>query len=97
MTRLTILKLCTVAPEPPSTATEPVPVNPVPEPVVVPEPLCRSCAVAHIAKGHNDGQEILLCGLGGWLRELPFPVARCTDYRERSKRSAGAAGFGRAG
>ena len=98
MGRLTILKLCAVAPGPPAPATEePVPGNPVPAPVVVSEPLCRTCAVSHIANGHTDGQEVILCGFGGWLRELPFPVARCTDYRERSKRSAGTAGFGCAG
>lgn len=94
MGRLTVLKLCAVAPEPPAPAIEPVPDIPVPAVVAVPEPLCRTCSVAHIAQGHADGQEIVLCGLGGWLRELPFAVAKCTDYRERSKRTRDAAGFG---
>jgi hypothetical protein len=95
MGRLNILKLREVAPAAPAPAPEPVPDIPVPAPAVVLESLCRTCAVSHIAQGHADGQETLLCGLNGWLRELPFPVARCTDYRVRGKRAASPAGFGR--
>ncbi len=94
MARFNILKLREVAPVSPAPTPEPVPDIPVPAPAVVLESLCRSCAVAHIAMGHAEGQEILLCGLGGWLRELPYPVARCTDYRVRGKRAAGGVGFG---
>ena len=94
MSVLTILKLRGVAPVAPAPTPELVPDIPVPAPVVVPESLCRGCAVAHIVLGHAEGQEILLCGLGGFLRELPYPVARCTDYRVRGKRAAGVVGFG---
>ena len=94
MARLNILKLRGVAPVAPAPTPEPVPDIPVPAPAVVPESLCHGCAVAHIAQGHAQGQEIVLCGLGGWLRELPYPVARCTDYRVRGKRAAGVVGFG---
>jgi hypothetical protein len=92
MSHLTILKLRAVVPVPPALDPEQVPDIPVPAPV--PESLCRSCAVAHISQGHADGQEITLCGLGGFLRELPFSVARCTDYRVRGKRGGAPAGFG---
>ncbi len=94
MIRLNILELRGVAPVAPAPTPEPVPDIPVPAPAVVLESLCRSCGVAHISQGHVDGQEIILCGLGGWLRELPYPVARCTDYRVRGKRAAGPVGFG---
>ena len=51
-------------------------------------------AVAHIVRGNGVGEELILCGLNGWLRELPFPVSTCTDYRERAERGAGLVGFG---
>lgn len=84
MARLNILKLRAVAPVAPA---------PAPAAVRAVETLCRRCALAHVTRGHNAGEEVILCGLGGWLRDLPFPVARCTDYRERSER-AGRVGFG---
>ncbi len=85
MARLNILKLRAVAP----VAAAPT----VPAAVRAPETLCRGCALAHVSRGHGAGEEVILCGLGGWLRDLPFPVARCTDYRERSTRDR-AVGFG---
>lgn len=91
---LNILKLRAVAPVPPALDPEQVPDIPVPAPVPVPEPLCRTCAVAHIAAGPAAGQEMILCSLNGCLRELPFPVVRCTDYRVRGKRARGSIGFG---
>ena len=94
MARLNILKLRAVAPVSPAPAQELVPDIPVPAPASVAESLCRNCAVAHISVNHAPGQVIVLCGLGGWLRELPFPVSRCTDYRPRAQRAAGPVGFG---
>jgi hypothetical protein len=85
MARLNILKLRAVAP--------PAPL-PEPEPVAVPATLCRCCAVAHIVNGDGAGEVMILCGLNGWLRELPFPVSTCTDYRVRGERVAGLVGFG---
>ena len=87
MALLNILKLRAVASEPRAPIAEPVPVRALPV-------LCRGCAVAHIVNGHASGEELILCGLNGWLRELPFAVSSCTDYRERAERVAGLIGFG---
>jgi hypothetical protein len=95
MARLNILRLRAVAPEAPAAAPAPVPDIPVPVQAAAPETLCRGCAVAHIAVGSTPAEETILCGLNGWLRDLPFPVTRCTDYRKRGKRSAEPIGFGR--
>ena len=94
MARLNILKLRAVAPKAPAVDQKPVPDIPVPVPVAAPETLCRGCAVAHVARGPAEANELILCGLGGWLRELPFPVTRCTDFRKRGKRSNEPIGFG---
>jgi hypothetical protein len=32
--------------------------------------------------------------LGGWLRDLPFPVVRCTDFRIKRSERLGLVGFG---
>jgi hypothetical protein len=94
MARLNILKLRSVAPQAPASAPGPVPDIPVPVPAAALETLCRGCAVAHVAIGPTPAHETILCGLNGWLRDLSFPVTRCTDYRKRGKRSAGPIGFG---
>jgi hypothetical protein len=87
MARLNILKLSSVAPVAPAPVPEPAPVT-------APETLCRGCALAHIARGPETAQELLLCGLGGWLRDLPFPVVRCTDYRAKRGERLEVVGFG---
>ena len=87
MARLNILKLRAVAPVAPA---------PAPDPVVLaaPKTLCRGCVFSQIVEGHVDGHELVLCGFEGQLRTLPFPVARCTDYRERAVRGVIRVGFG---
>lgn len=87
MARLNILKLRAVAPVAPAPAADPAP-------LAVPETLCRGCALAHIALGPEAAHELLLCGLGGWLRDLPFPVVRCTDFRAKRSERSGLVGFG---
>ena len=87
MARLNILKLRAVAPVASAPAAEPAP-------LAAPETLCRGCALAHIALGHDAAHELLLCGLGGWLRDLPFPVVRCTDFRAKRSERSGRVGFG---
>ena len=84
MARLNILRLPrAVAPE-----------VPAPEPVVRPAPLCFGCTWSHAVEGHAPDEAYVLCGLNGVLRDLPFAVARCTDYRERSARKSARVGFG---
>jgi hypothetical protein len=85
MARLNILKLRAVAPVPAPAEVAP------PAPSIA--PICLGCAVAHIAEGYA-GETLVLCGLGGWLREMPFVVSRCTDFRKRGTRAAGPVGFG---
>jgi hypothetical protein len=80
MARLNILKLRAVAP-----------VAPAPEPVQAPPFLCRGCVWSHVVEGHA-GEWYVLCGFNGVLRDLPFSIARCTDYRGRSERAV--VGFG---
>ena len=87
MARLNILKLRAVAPVAP--AREPEPVR-----IAAPKTLCRDCVFSQIVEGHCDEHELVLCGYDGQLRSLPFPVARCTDYRVRASRSAVRVGFG---
>ncbi len=83
MARLNIFKLHAVAPVPTAPAAT----------AAIPATLCHTCALAHVASGHDAGEEKILCGLGGWLRDLPFAVIRCTDYRDRANRGEGRIGF----
>ena len=86
MARLNILKLPrVVASKPPAAELEPEP---------APKMLCKSCVFSQIVEGHADGHLLVLCGYDGQLRLLPFPVARCTDYRERGTRNPTRIGFG---
>jgi hypothetical protein len=85
MARLNILKLPRVLAS--------VPREPEPAPVVIPKPLCFGCTWSHMIEG-NYGEIYVVCGFNGVLRELPFPVARCTDYRERSAQKSNRVGFG---
>jgi len=87
MSRLNILKLRAVAPVAP--APEPEPVR-----IAVRKTLCLDCVFSQIVDGHIDEHQLVLCGFDGQLRSLPFPVARCTDYRVRTSRSAIRVGFG---
>ena len=47
------------------------------------ESLCRSCRNAHIQTGFRESQEAIFCT---WekFREVPFKVADCTHYANRS-------------
>jgi hypothetical protein len=48
------------------------------------EPLCRTCRFAHIQRGFRESEELILCGFGNPLRALPFKVAQCTDFADRT-------------
>ena len=88
MARLNILRLPrAVASEAPERAAEP-------EPVATARTLCFDCTWSHAVEGHVPGDAYVLCGLNGVLRDLPFAIARCTDYRERSARKDARVGFG---
>ena len=43
--------------------------------------LCKTCVYAHIIGGYNRGEEIVFCGYAFPLREIPFSVRTCTDFK----------------
>jgi hypothetical protein len=47
------------------------------------ESLCRTCRSAHIQKGFRESEESIFCNFGT-LRAVPFKVAECTDYENRT-------------
>ena len=48
------------------------------------EPLCNTCAYAHIARGYRDRQKLIACTFGGTVRPLKFVVSDCTLYCNRN-------------
>jgi hypothetical protein len=50
----------------------------------VEESLCRTCRCAHIRKGFRESEEAVFCNFEGHLRPVPFKVAECTDYANRT-------------
>jgi hypothetical protein len=61
------------------------------------EPLCPSCANAHVTRGFRKDEELVLCNFGSsGPRALAFAVSECSDYCSRSALNAPAkapAGF----
>jgi hypothetical protein len=47
------------------------------------ESLCRTCRSAHIQKGFRESEEAIFCTFSR-LRAVPFKVAECTDYENRT-------------
>jgi hypothetical protein len=49
------------------------------------EPLCRTCRFAHIQRGFRESEETIFCDYSyNALRKVPFKVADCTDYIDRT-------------
>jgi len=49
------------------------------------EPLCRTCRFAHIQRGFRESEEQIFCDYSySTLRLVPFKVAECTDYIDRT-------------
>jgi hypothetical protein len=57
------------------------------EPVRPRESLCASCALAHIVRGYERGEEVVLCGYIFPPREVLFAVRECTDHKLKRERS----------
>jgi len=53
--------------------------------IVSPKTLCAGCMFSHIVRGHMPGQELVFCGYAFPLREVPFPVKECTDFKSGRK------------
>jgi hypothetical protein len=47
------------------------------------ESLCRTCRWVHMQKGFRESEETVFCYYGP-LRRVPFKVAECTDYIDRT-------------
>jgi hypothetical protein len=47
------------------------------------KPLCRECVFAHVVRGFEPAEELILCGYAFPPREILFLVRECTDYRPK--------------
>jgi hypothetical protein len=59
-----------------------------PGPIVTPaplvrKPLCTECVFAHVVRGFEPAEELILCGYAFPPREILFVVRECTDYRPK--------------
>jgi hypothetical protein len=62
-------------------------IAPVPA-VVVPDTLCYECLYAHIVRGYDrNNEELVACGYVFPMREVPFRVHECSDYRPKRERN----------
>lgn len=63
-------------------------IAPVPVVVVVPDTLCYECLYAHIVRGYDrNNEELIACGYVFPMREVPFRVHECSDYRPKRERN----------
>jgi hypothetical protein len=62
--------------------TPPVPIVTPPAPLVR-KPLCTDCVFAHVVRGFEPAEELILCGYAFPPREILFLVRECTDYRPK--------------
>jgi hypothetical protein len=58
-----------------------------PAPPPAPTSLCASCAFAHIVRGYQAGEVIVVCGYAFPPRDILFAVRECTDYKPKRERS----------
>jgi len=56
-------------------------------PVAPPDPLCYGCVYAHMIRGDAPMEELIACGYVFPMRETPFRVLECTDYRPKRERN----------
>jgi hypothetical protein len=56
-------------------------------PLVPRNSLCTACVYAHVVRGYEPCEVLIACGHAFPLREVPFPVRECTDYKPKRKRS----------
>jgi hypothetical protein len=55
--------------------------------VNVPDTLCYECLYAHIVRGYRRNEELIACGYVFPMREVPFRVHECSDYRPKRERN----------
>ncbi len=51
------------------------------EPAPPRESLCHSCALAHIVRGYERDEEVVMCGYAFPPRAVLFAVRECTDHK----------------
>lgn len=49
--------------------------------------LCTACVYAHVVRGYEPCEVLIVCGYGFPPREVLFPARECTDYKPKRKRS----------
>ena len=47
------------------------------------ESLCRTCRWVHMQRGFRESEEAIFCNFNA-LRAVPFKVAECTDFDNRT-------------
>lgn len=57
------------------------------EPAPPRESLCHSCALAHIVRGYERDEEVVMCGYAFPPRAVFFAVRECTDHKLKRERS----------
>ena len=45
--------------------------------------LCTACVYAHVVRGYESWEVLIVCGYAFPPREVPFPVRECTDYKPK--------------
>jgi hypothetical protein len=58
------------------------------EPAPPRESLCTSCALAHIVRGYERGEEVVMRGYAFPPRAVLFAVRECTDHKLKRERSS---------
>jgi hypothetical protein len=49
--------------------------------------LCTECVYAHVVRGYEPWEVLIVCGCAFPPREVLFPVRECTDHKPKRKRS----------
>ena len=47
--------------------------------------LCTACVYAHVVRGYESCEVLIVCGYAFPPREVFFPVRECTDYNPKRK------------
>lgn len=51
------------------------------------EPLCETCAHAHIERGYRESEELVFCQLTYPSHRVPFPIQSCSGYTETKRQT----------
>ena len=51
------------------------------------EPLCETCAHAHIERGYRESEETVMCQLTYPSHRVEFPIRACSGYTETKRQT----------